>query len=31
MRGQILVFNEQKEAGAIVATDGQRFLFHVRD
>ena len=31
MRGQILVFNEQKEAGAIVATDGQRFLFHIRD
>ncbi len=31
MRGQILVFNELKEAGAIVATDGQRFLFHARD
>lgn len=31
MRGQILVFNEQKEAGAIVTTDGQRFLFHIRD
>ena len=31
MRGQILVFNKQKEAVAIVATDGQRFLFHVRD
>lgn len=30
MRGQILVFNEQKEAGAVVMTDGRRFLFHIR-
>lgn len=31
MRGQILVFSEQKEAGAIAASDGQRFLFHIRN
>ena len=31
MRGQILVFNEQKEAGAIVTEDGRRFLFHISD
>jgi len=31
VRGQILVFNEQKEAGAIAATNGQRFLFHASD
>ena len=31
MRGQILVFNEQKEAGAIVTDDGRRFLFHITD
>ncbi|MDP3230681.1 MAG: TM2 domain-containing protein [Acidovorax sp.] len=31
MRGQILVFNEQKEAGAIVNEDGRRFLFHITD
>lgn len=31
MRGQILVFNEQKEAGAIVTEDGRRLLFHIKD
>ena len=31
MRGQILVFNEQKQAGAIATVDGQRFLFHISD
>ena len=31
MRGQILVFNEQKEVGAIATDDGRRFLFHVKD
>lgn len=31
MRGQILVFNEQKEAGAIITDDGRRFLFHIND
>ena len=31
MRGQILVFNEQKEAGAIITEDGRRFLFHIND
>lgn len=31
MRGQILVFNEQKEAGAIATDDGRRFLFHIND
>lgn len=31
MRGQILVFNEQKQAGAIATVDGQRFLFHVSE
>ena len=31
MRGQILVFNEQKEAGAIVTDDGRRFLFHINE
>ncbi len=31
MRGQILVFNEQKEMGAIIADDGRRFLFHAAD
>lgn len=31
MRGQILVFNEQKEAGAILSDNGRRFLFHVSD
>ncbi len=31
MRGQILVFNEQKEAGAIVTEDGRRILFHISD
>lgn len=31
MRGQILVFNEQKEAGAIVTEDGRRILFHAKD
>ena len=31
MRGQILVFNEQKEAGAIIAEDGRRFHFHIND
>jgi len=31
VRGQILVFSEQKEAGAIAASDGQRFLFHIRN
>lgn len=31
MRGQILVFNEQKQAGAIATADGQRFLFHISD
>ena len=31
MKGQILVFNEQKEAGAIATVDGQRFLFRISD
>ena len=31
MRGQILVFNEQKEVGAIITEDGRRFLFHIND
>ncbi|WP_311223546.1 MULTISPECIES: TM2 domain-containing protein [unclassified Acidovorax] len=31
MRGQILVFNEQKEAGAIVTEDGRRLIFHIND
>lgn len=31
MRGQILVFNEQKQAGAIATADGQRFIFHISD
>ena len=31
MRGQILVFNEQKEVGAIITEDGRRFLFHISD
>jgi len=31
MRGQILAFNEQKQTGAIVGDDGQRFLFHEND
>lgn len=31
MQGQILVFNEQKQAGAIAATDGKRYLFHIND
>ena len=31
MRGQILVFSEAKETGAIVTEDGQRFLFHTSD
>lgn len=31
MRGQILIFNELKQAGAIVAADGQRLLFHISD
>ena len=31
MRGQVLVFNEQKEAGAIASDDERRFLFHIND
>lgn len=31
MRGQILVFSEAKETGAIVTEDGQRFLFHTSE
>jgi TM2 domain-containing membrane protein YozV len=31
MRGQILVFNDQKQAGAIATADGQRYLFHIND
>ena len=31
MRGQILVFNEAKQAGAILAANGQRLLFHISD
>ena len=31
MRGQILVFNEAKQAGALLAADGQRLLFHIND
>ena len=29
MQGQILVFNEQKQTGAIVASNGQRFSFEI--
>ena len=31
MRGQILVFHEQKEAGAVISEDGRRFLFHISE
>ncbi len=31
MQGQILVFNEQKEAGVIISADNVRRLFHLRD
>jgi TM2 domain-containing membrane protein YozV/cold shock CspA family protein len=31
MRGQIFVFNEQKEVGAIATSEGQRMLFHISD
>ena len=31
MRGQILVFHEQKEAEAVISEDGRRFLFHISE
>lgn len=31
MRGQLLGFNEEKQAGAIAASNGQRYIFHISD
>lgn len=31
MRGQILVFNDQKQAGAIATAHGPRYIFHIND
>ena len=31
VRGKILVFSEQKKAGAIAAANDQRYLFHASD
>lgn len=31
MRGQIVFFNQAKEAGAIATDDRQRFIFYMQD